>query len=216
MIRAVLFDLDGTLLDTAADLGCALNLLLAEENLPPLSQELIRPHAGSGCRGLLKLGLSIPHTHHQYHEMATRLLNYYANCLTRQTRLFDGMAETLDFLDKKNISWGVVTNKPARFTLPLLAHFGLDKRARCIISGDTLPRHKPDPAPLLRACELMAIPPERCLSLGDMKTDVEAGIGAGTTVLTALYGYIPPEEHPLEWPAAGWLHQPLDLIEWLS
>ena len=216
MTRAVLFDLDGTLLDTAADLGAALNALLQEEGLPPLPMSAIRPAAGNGCRGLLRLGLQITTTDPRYPAFCERLLDLYEKHMLCQTNLFTGMAETLQFLDEQAIRWGIVTNKPQRYTLPLMQHLTLDTRAHCIISGDTLPFRKPHPAPILHACQLLAAPPETTLYIGDMKTDVEASRLAGVAPLTALYGYIPVGERPEEWPAAGYLNKPTDLIDWLT
>lgn len=213
--KAVLFDLDGTLLDTAADLGTALNHVLREEGLPPLPQSSIRSSAGNGCRGLLKLGLQLAESDPRYPQLCARLLKWYEKSMLEQTELFEGMAETLCYLEQEKIRWGIVTNKPERYTHPLMQHLGLDVRAYCIISGDTLPFRKPHPAPILHACQLLASKPEEAIYIGDMKTDVEASRLAGVPSITALYGYIPAGERPEEWQADGYLHHPTDLIAWL-
>jgi phosphoglycolate phosphatase len=215
-INGVLFDLDGTLLDTAGDLGRALNQLLREHDLPIIPLETIRPEAGRGCLGLLKLGMNVDPDDSRYPALAKQLLVWYQKYLLDTTTLFPGMRETLDYLDKNAISWGIVTNKPARYTDPLVQHLQLDKRAACVISGDTLENRKPHPEPLLHACQLMQIKPENCLYVGDSAIDIEACKAAGTSSLAALYGYIPANENPLSWGADGWIHHASEIIPWLS
>jgi len=214
-IHSILFDLDGTLLDTAADLGTALNALLSEEKLPNVPFDAIRTTAGLGSRALLNLGMKIDPTHERYTLLQNRFFEFYEKHLTDQTQFFPGMTETLLFLDQKNISWGIVTNKPSRFTKPLLNHLQLDQRAGCIISGDTLPFHKPHPAPLQHACDLLKCHTENCIYVGDAESDVLASRSANMRVFTALYGYISPNENPTEWKADGYLNHPTDLIQWL-
>lgn len=215
VIKAVLFDLDGTLLDTAADLGMALNQLLQEHSLPILPLDAIRPAAGSGCRGLLKLGMNITPDASNYPALATKLLNFYQEHLTNTTRLFPGMDETLDFIESKQLPWGIVTNKPAQFTDPLIAHLRLNQRAKCVISGDTLPNHKPHPEPILHACRLVQQSPEHCLYIGDSAIDVQASKAAGSPSLVALYGYIPEFDDPFTWGANGYIRHPSEIVEHL-
>lgn len=216
IVQGVLFDLDGTLLDTAADLGNALNQLLREEGLPKQPMAAIRLFAGTGCRGLLKLGMNISETDPRYPTYCDRLLGLYENTMLDETRLFQGMTETLAFLEQKQIHWGIVTNKPQRYTIPITQHLGLDRQARCIVSGDTLPFRKPHPAPLLHACQLLASPPQNTLYVGDMHSDVKASRLAGLSPITALYGYIPSGENPETWQADAWLNHPTDLMDLLE
>ncbi len=215
-INAVLFDLDGTLLDTAYDLGLALNHLLQEQQLPALPFDLIRPAAGSGSRGLLKLAMQMGPEDHRYPVLSDRLLALYQHYLTETTQLFPGMETTLDFLEKNAIPWGIVTNKPAKYTDPLIMHLQLDKRAMCVISGDTLSKSKPHPEPILHACQLLQQRPEHCLYIGDSAIDIQACQAAGSPSLAALYGYIPAEDDPLTWGADGYIHHASEIIPFLK
>lgn len=213
-IQTVLFDLDGTLLDTANDLGQALNRILREEKLPELTEDIVRPAAGQGAKGLIKLGLNIDESHEQYSEYCQKLLTYYADYVCHSTQLFVGMESVLTFLEKNKIQWGIVTNKPARFTDPLVAHLKLN--AQCVISGDTLAHRKPHPEPLLHACQLLQTKPEQCLYVGDSRIDIVASKAAGMRSLAALYGYIPEGEQPLLWNADGYVNTPDEIITWLQ
>jgi phosphoglycolate phosphatase len=145
-----------------------------------------------------------------------RFLKIYADHLADQTRLFEGMADVLETLKKKGIQWGVVTNKSAWLTVPLLQKLGLATRSVCNVSGDTLPQRKPDPAPLLHACQLANSTPEQCIYVGDASRDIEAGQRAGMRTLVALYGYIGTQETPAQWGATGMLQKPLDLLSWID
>jgi N-acetyl-D-muramate 6-phosphate phosphatase len=214
--KAVLFDLDGTLLDTAADLGKALNRILAAKQLAPINQELIRPAAGQGCKGLLKLGLGLDIDHPSYAELAENLLNYYQEHLFDTTQLFAGMETVLAHLEEVGIAWGIVTNKPTRFTNSLAEKLKLDKRALCIVSGDTLDKRKPHPEPILHACKLLNLEPSECLYVGDSEVDIIASKAAGTTSLVAMYGYIPESVNPKSWNADGYIKHPEEIIEWLA
>ncbi|MGH8283135.1 MAG: HAD family hydrolase, partial [Gammaproteobacteria bacterium] len=158
-MQLVLFDLDGTLLDTAPDLGAALNQQRAEYNLPPLSQEIIRPVVSHGSSALLKLGFGIAPNDSRYAGMRAKLLEIYRGFLNRETRLFPGMEPVLKKLERRGLRWGVVTNKPAALTEPLLQAFNLQQRTACIVSGDTTPRRKPHPDQLLHACALTGYRP---------------------------------------------------------
>ena len=215
-IKAVLFDLDGTLLDTANDLGLALNHLLQEEQLPVIPLEIIRPAAGSGCKGLLKLGMNMDPDHPQYPEFSQRLLDLYQQHLVQTTNFFPGIENLLAFLEKKMIPWGIVTNKPAKYTDQLVSHLGLNERAGCVISGDTLAQRKPHPLPILHACQLLQHSPENCLYIGDSEIDIQACKAAGTPSLAALYGYIPANDNPLNWGADGYIQHPDELMQWIK
>jgi phosphoglycolate phosphatase len=214
-IHAVLFDLDGTLLDTATDLGHALNKVLLKRQLTPLSLELIRPAAGRGAKGLLKAGMNITEDHPEYKALCTELFMNYHYHLTDTTRLFAGMEVVLAHLEQENIPWGIVTNKPERFTLKLVEALDLSRRAACVISGDTLKNSKPHPEPILHACRLMQQDPAHCLYVGDAEIDIIASRAAGSPALVALYGYIPEGEDPYQWRADGYIGEPVDLLKLL-
>lgn len=216
MISAVLFDLDGTLADTAPDLGHALNRQRRNRGLEELPIEVIRPHASAGARGLLKLGFSLEPGQADFDAMRAEFLDFYAERLCNDTRLFEGVPQMLDALEGLGMRWGVVTNKPARFTVPLLDLLGLKPRAACVVSGDTTPHPKPHPAPLLAAAEAMRLAPFQCLYVGDDRRDVEASIAAGMPCLVAAYGYLGNGGDPATWGAKFLLPSPLDLLGWLK
>jgi 2-phosphoglycolate phosphatase len=215
-IKAILFDLDGTLLDTASDLGHALNHVLSTRNVSPLDLELIRPAAGRGCKGLLKLGLNIDETHADYSELCKTLLAHYEEHLADTTLLFAGMEEVLQHLEKIKMPWGIVTNKPDLYTQKLIAALQLQHRAACIVSGDTLKTNKPHPESILHGIKLLGMQPAECLYVGDSEIDIIASRAAGSPVLAALYGYIPSEETPARWQADGYIKHPREIIEWLA
>ncbi len=215
-IDTVLFDLDGTLLDTAQDLGRALNNLLHKRALPAIPLEKIRPSAGRGSRGLLKLGLDVKDNDERFVPLAEQFLIEYEKHLLDTTVLFAGMEEVLAFLEKNNLTWGIVTNKPEKYTFKILEGLQLMQRAKCIISGDSLANRKPHPEPILHACKLLGKKPEQCLYVGDSHIDIIASKAAGTTALAALYGYIPAEENPKTWNADGYIHHPVELISWIE
>jgi phosphoglycolate phosphatase len=215
-IKAVLFDLDGTLVDTAPDLGYALNLQRGLHGLPPLPDEEIRPQASHGARGLLMLGFGINPEDSGFNPMRQEFLQLYADNLCTHSRLFDGMTEALAELEARSLPWGVVTNKPARFTEPLLSLLDLAERAACIVSGDTCPEPKPHPGPLLHASELIGIPPQHCLYVGDAERDVEAARNAGMPCVVARYGYLGEADRPAAWGAAGLIDTPAGILAFLG
>lgn len=214
-MQAVLFDFDGTLVDTAPDLGYALNLQRERHGLAFLPEEAIRPYASHGSRGLLEIGFGLLPTDATFEEMRAEYLELYTQVMTRQPVLFDGMAETLHAIEQRGLRWGIVTNKPRRFTLPMVTHMGLDVRAGVVISGDDAPQPKPSPQTLLLACERMQINPEMVLYLGDAERDVQAGNAAGMTTLVALFGYLSETDTPQTWGADGCIQQPQDLLSYL-
>jgi phosphoglycolate phosphatase len=199
MIEAVFFDLDGTLADTAADLGGALNRLRAEEGLEKIPLAVLRPHTSHGVRGMLGVGLGILPGHERYAELAQRFLDHYGNAVCAGTVLFPGMDSLLQGLELRGIPWGVVTNKTSRFTLPLLTALGVTERAACIVSGDSAPRPKPHPDPLLLAAELARVAPARCVYVGDDLRDVQAAHAAGMRAVVAAYGYLGEGTRIEEW-----------------
>jgi 2-phosphoglycolate phosphatase len=214
-INTVLFDLDGTLLDTAPDLAFALNAVLVEEKREPLPIAQIRPYVSHGGKTLIKKGFKLNDHDPAIEPLLKRFLAIYKAHLADQTGLFEGMAEVLVSLERRKILWGIVTNKSAWLTDPLLQQLGLASRSVCNISGDTLPQHKPDPAPLLYACRLAHSMPDKCVYVGDASRDIEAGIRAGMRTLVALYGYIDHQEIPAQWGATGMIQKPLDLLSWV-
>ena len=214
-IRAVLFDLDGTLVDTAPDLGYALNLQRGRHGLPPLADAVIRPQASHGARGLLGVGFDLHPDDPHYGIMREEFLQIYSENICRRSLPFPGILELLDALEAKNLAWGVVTNKPARFTEPLLSILDLAERASCIVSGDTCPQCKPHPAPMLVAAELCETEPAQCLYVGDAARDIEAANAAGMPALAAAWGYFDSSDRPETWGAHAIIHAPSAIFDFL-
>jgi len=210
-IQGVLFDLDGTFADTAPDLAAALNFALRQAGRAPLPYERIRPHVSHGAQALLRLGFGEEPGEGPRQE----LLRFYRDNLTRHTRLFPGMALVLERLEHAGLPWGIVTNKPAWLTEPLMQGLGLFERAGCIVSGDTTANKKPHPEPILLACRLIAVPPAACLYVGDAARDIEAGRNAGTRTLAALFGYLGEQDRPEEWGADGLIERTEEILGWL-
>lgn len=211
MIKAVLFDLDGTFADTAPDLAAALNHSRAMRHLPPLPLEIIKTQASHGSRGLLKIGFGIEPDAPDYDTLRDIFLDYYAQHICVHTRLFGDMAELIDKLERRGIKWGIVTNKPHRYTMPLMQALGYAERAACLISGDTCARAKPHPDPLLKACELIGAAPEQCLYLGDDLRDMQAANAAAMPGIIARYGYIGDAQLD-SWNAQGIIDAPTELL----
>ena len=214
-IRTVLFDLDGTLADTAPDLAHALNTLLIEEGKPALSYETIRPEVSHGATALVKLGFGVA-TGTEFDRLRERFLALYTENLCRHTRLFEGIPSLLQALQKQDINWGVVTNKPAFLTDPLMAQLRPEPAPACVVSGDTVPNRKPHPEPMLLACNRAGSRPEQCLYVGDAERDIQAGRHAGMKTLVALFGYINGHETPDRWGADGMIRAPGDILDWLK
>ena len=213
-VRAVLFDLDGTLADTAPDLSYALNRMRTARGLPELPVAATRPYTSHGARGLLGIGLDAAPGHPDYLALRTEFLEIYASNLCRETRLFPGIDELLAELERRAVVWGVVTNKAERYTFPLLELLAVRSRAACVIGGDTTGRLKPDPAPLLAASTRIGVAPRDCIYLGDDRRDMEAGRAAGMTVVAARFGYLNGSD-PETWAADGMIDKPLDLLQYL-
>mgnify|MGYP001820779503 FL=1 len=215
-IRTVLFDLDGTLLDTAPDLADALNAVLVENRREPLPYEEIRGVDSHGGMALIRLGFGISPDDPDIEPLRQRLLDIYLANIANRTRPFPGITELLDELERRGLNWGVVTNKPGWLTDPLLRQLDLYDRAACVVSGDTLSERKPHPAPMLHACSRTGSLPAQCVYVGDAERDIEAGRNARMHTLVALFGYFMADDRPLEWLADGSISQPLDLLEWLD
>ena len=215
-IRTVLFDLDGTLLDTAPDLADALNTVLVEHGQPPLPYAEIRPVVSHGGIALVELGFGMDRTDPRFDVLRSRLLKVYRENISRKTRPFPGMTELLEQLEARHINWGVVTHKPGWLTDPLLRDLGLYERSAWVVSGDTLSERKPHPAPMLYACEQAGSQPAQCVYVGDALRDIEAGNNAGMHTLVALFGYIPAEDDTGTWQADAEISTPGDLLDWLD
>lgn len=209
--KAVLFDLDGTLLDTAPDMVAALDVLLAESGREAVDYEFARAHVSKGALGLIDMAFGDIDEAHRM-SLRDRYLELYAQSLAVASGLFNGMAEVLDYIETAGMHWGVVTNKPGFLTEPLLDALGLLARSATTISGDTLPERKPHPRPLLHAAEQIGITPGEAMYVGDDTRDIVAGNAAGMTTVAALYGFILPGEDPLGWPADHRIEHPGDLL----
>lgn len=212
MIEAVLFDLDGTLIDTAPDMGAALNNLLIEEGLESLPLDSVRPFVSQGGLVLTKLGFDKHVTEPEIEPLRLRYLQHYRDIVANHSVLFEGMEEVLNTLEKNNQLWGIVTNKPEWLTTPLLEQLNLAQRSSVVICGDTLEFKKPHPLPLIFAAETIGVKCENCIYIGDDKRDIDAGNSANMVTLSAAYGYIEAGTNLSEWRANGNLDQPLDLL----
>ena len=209
--QAVLFDLDGTLADTAPDLGAALNRLRAEQGLAPMPLEQIRPFASAGARGLVHAGFGAKPGDNEYEALRESFLEFYRERPCVETRLFPGIPGLLQELARRSVAWGIVTNKATRFTERIVA--ALKLAPACVVCGDTTPHLKPHPAPLLHAAGLLALPPERCLYLGDDLRDIQGARAAGMRSVAVGWGYHHPESGgPATWQADATISQPRDLI----
>lgn len=213
---AVLFDLDGTLADTAQDLAYALNQTLAQYGVDPLPFRVIRPVVSHGAMALIQLGFHLNQDEEGFNERRHFLLQIYAANLCRRTRLFDGMAEVLARLEHDQIPWGVVTNKPASLTDPLMQQLALSQRTQAIVSGDTCRQRKPHPMPVQHACRLLGVDPRQTWCVGDAGRDIEAGRAAGNLTIGALWGYIHPSDPAARWGADHYIEHPRQLIRLLD
>lgn len=211
MPDAILFDLDGTLADTALDLGSALNHLLNESGMESLPQAAIRPHVSSGVRGLLGAGFSISPGHPKYNHLQERFLSHYASSLCSKTSLFEGIEDFLAEIESQGVLWGVVTNKSSRYALPVLDSLGLVRRTACIVCGDSATHPKPAPEPLLFASTILGVDPSQCFYVGDDLRDIQAARAARMNAVAAAWGYL-GNDLPLEnWGADRIISSPVEL-----
>jgi len=215
-LHCILFDLDGTLLDTLPDLARALNGVLVEEGRDPLAESVIRQTISQGAPGMVKLGFGEHQDKVEFARRTARLREIYSDNLNAYTRLFPGMDDILRNIEARNLKWGVVTNKRRYLTVPLLERMGLLTRAHCVVSGDDTTRGKPNPDPLWRACRLAGVDTCKCVYIGDAKGDIEAGRRAGMMTVAACYGYLAPEDDPRHWGADRYIEQPGDLMDALA
>ena len=211
MIKAVLFDLDGTIADTAPDLGYALNRMRQARQLPLLALSATRPVASLGARGLLNTGFGIGPEHPDYNAMREEFLQLYEKNICRETRLFPGISELLDALEARGLRWGIVTNKAERLARLLIGMLGMASRASCIVGGDSTAHFKPHPEPLFAACKTMREDAGACIYVGDDLRDVEAGHAAGMKTAAVKWGYLNGGK-PEAWNADWLLERPEDLL----
>lgn len=214
-IKTVLFDLDGTLADTAPDLAYALNILLKEQKQEPIPYEEIRPVVSHGGKAIVELGFGLPPDSDEFEKLRKRFLDIYCENLVEKTDLFPGIEKLLLEIETRGLNWGIVTNKPAWLTDPLMEKLALTERAVSIISGDTIEQRKPHPAPMLLACKQAGSKAHECLYIGDAERDIIAGNNAGMKTVIALYGYIGHDDKPDNWGADFCINDPLEILDWL-
>jgi len=215
-VRAVLFDLDGTLIDSAPDLGAAVELMRQARGMPGLPLAQYRPMAGAGARGMLGVGFGMTPEHPDFNALREEFFSNYEQCLTQRTLVFPEVAELLDALVAQGLPWGVVTNKSARFTEPLTRSMPLFSTASAIISGDTTPYAKPHPQPLLEAAQRMGIAPERCVYVGDDERDIVAGLAAGMGTVAVTYGYLGKRADTHDWGAHATINSVGELLQLIA
>lgn len=216
MIKAVLFDLDGTLADTARDLGGALNALLKEYNRPLQPYDKIRPIASHGARGLINLGFGIDRDDDAFPLLRERFLALYDQCLCKETVLFDGITEMITAIHQQNLQWGIITNKPKAFTDQLVPALSFPIQPAVIVSGDTTAAAKPDPLPMLFATEKIRVKPAQCMYVGDAERDIIAGRVTGMRTVLVNWGYIADSDAPERWGADIAIDHPMDLLQHLK
>ncbi|MFD1579931.1 HAD-IA family hydrolase [Ramlibacter ginsenosidimutans] len=214
-VKAVLFDLDGTLIDSAPDLGAAADQMRIARGLPSLPYERYRPMAGAGARGMLGVAFGITPDHADFPALREEFFRNYEACMTQRTYVFEGVKQLIDSLVERDVPWGVVTNKSMRFTGPLTKGMPLFASARAVVGGDSTPYSKPHPAPLLEAARQVGVKPIECLYVGDDVRDVQAGKAAGMGTVAATYGYLGATDVK-DWGADVHIETPLALLPLLK
>jgi len=214
--QAVLFDLDGTLIDSAPDLGAAADQMRVRRGLPSLPLEVYRSMAGAGARGMIGVAFGYTPDHPDFEALRQEFFDNYQACMTQRTRAFDDIEGLLSALDARGRRWGVVTNKSERFTLPLTAGMPLFRNAAAVVGGDTTPHAKPHPAPLLEAARRLGLAPQDCIYVGDDERDIQAGKAAGMPTVAALYGYLGAKQDVGAWGADVMIENPLELLNYLD
>ena len=215
-VQAILFDLDGTLIDSAPDLGAAADKMRVDRGLSSLSLAHYRPMAGAGARGMLGVAFGLLPEDADFVALREEFFTNYERCMTQNTYAFAGVPELISHLVQLELPWGVVTNKIGRFTLPLTSAMAMFESARVVISGDTTPHAKPHPEPLLEAARRLAIEPAHCLYVGDDERDIVAGLAAGMGTVAATYGYLGQAADPLQWGAHATINSPGELLQLLA
>ena len=214
-IAAILFDLDGTLVDSAPDLGAAVDQMRVDRGLPSLPLETYRPMAGAGARGMLGIAFGVLPSDPDFGELKEEFFANYERCLTQRTYAFEGVNALIESIIGRGLCWGVVTNKSSRFTDPLTQAMPLFQSASTVISGDTTPHAKPHPEPLFEAARRMGLQPSRCLYVGDDERDIVAGLAAGMGTIAATYGYLGSKADVTAWGAHAQINSPLGLLQFL-
>ena len=214
-ISAVLFDLDGTLIDSAPDLGAAADQMRLARGMPSLPLDTYRPMAGAGARGMLGIAFGITPESPGYDALREEFFSNYEGCMTQRTYAFDGVQELIDEINRRNLPWGVVTNKSKRFAEPLTRDMPLFATAGTLVSGDTTAHAKPHPEPLFEAARRIGVDPSCCLYVGDDERDIVAGLAAGMGTVAATYGYLGNKTDVSAWGAHAQINSPLDLLQLL-
>ncbi|MBU3725056.1 MAG: HAD-IA family hydrolase [Burkholderiaceae bacterium] len=210
--RAMLFDLDGTLLDSAPDLAHVANVLREQRGMPPMAVNELRPWVSQGARGMITRGLGIGTDHPEFEHARKTFMEVYAECLSRHTTWWPGMDAVVEALEANHIAWGIVTNKIARFTEPLLKDIDLYHRCAVVVSGDTTPHAKPHPAPVAHAISSLNLPPQAVVYVGDDLRDIESGFAAGTWTIGCDFGHHVQEPLPPQWGADALIQKAEDLL----
>ena len=216
LVRAVLFDLDGTLIDSAPDLGAAADRLRTDRGLESLPLHAYRPLAGTGARGMLSVAFGITPEHPDFPGLREEFFSNYERCIHERTEVFAGVPELVATLTQQSMKWGVVTNKMTRFTSLIAQRIALFGDAGAIVSGDSTPYSKPHPAPLFAAAEQLGLEPHECIYVGDDERDIQAGRAAGMGTVAAMYGYLGTGAMPADWGADAMIYSPLDLLKLLK
>ncbi|SFM60025.1 phosphoglycolate phosphatase [Halopseudomonas yangmingensis] len=216
MLAGILFDLDGTLLDTAGDFVDIIQRMRADRGLPPAPESLVRSRVSDGSAGMLSAAFDSSPQASEFDLLREDFLQRYAAQLAMHTRLYPGIAELLDWLDAEGLPWGVVTNKMSRFSIPLLQAMQLDRRCASLVCPDQVSQPKPHPEPLFKACSEMRVTPQHCVFVGDHRRDIEAGRAAGMRTAAALYGYLSSDDPPATWQADHSVQHAAELLPWLQ
>jgi N-acetyl-D-muramate 6-phosphate phosphatase len=215
-IRAILFDLDGTLIDSAPDLGAAVDKMRVDRGLASWPLDAYRTMAGAGAKGMLEVAFCMSVDHPHFVDMREEFFVNYENCMTQRTVAFDGVPELILQINQDKLLWGVVTNKSARFTDPLTQAMPLFTTAKAMVSGDTTAYAKPHPEPLFEAARRLGVSPQQCMYVGDDERDVVAGLAAGMYTVAATYGYLGSKADTQAWGAHAAINSPLELLQLLT
>lgn len=215
-LSCVLFDLDGTLVDTAPELIASLNGALRKFSLPPAAEPLIKPYISFGAAAMIENSVAPETAPELKDQLLESMLNLYETQFAKRSQLVQGMHNTLEYIESRKLKWGIITNKRKRFTMPLVKSLQLDHRASCVVSGDSTPYFKPHPAPMYSGCKNAGVNADECLYIGDAAHDICAGNQANMKTMAALYGYINAVDNPQQWGADVLIQQPADINQWIN